>query len=73
MREQNFLIDQRTSRKMVIGSIDINTTIQIRNTIKRKLTRQKLPYNSQKESTEKLNISILSTSSDYDSEGDNIL
>jgi hypothetical protein len=73
MKEQNFLIDRRTLRKMVIGSMEIDTTNQIRNNIKRKSARRKLPCNSQKESTEKLNISILSTSSDYDSESDNVL
>lgn len=71
--EQNFLIDQRTSRKMVIGSIDIDMTNQMRNTMKRKLARQKLQCNSQTEIIEKLNISISSTSSEYDSEGDNKL
>ncbi|KAF0728912.1 Uncharacterized protein FWK35_00032074 [Aphis craccivora] len=71
--EQNFLIDQRTSRKMVIGSIDIDMTNQMRNTMKRKLVRQKLQCNSQTEIIEKLNISISSTSSEYDSEGDNKL
>jgi len=73
VREQNFLIDQRTSRKMVIGSIDIDTTNQMRNTMKRKLERQKLQCNSQTEIIEKPNISISSTSSEYDSEGDNKL
>ncbi|KAF0706458.1 Uncharacterized protein FWK35_00034701, partial [Aphis craccivora] len=68
VREQNFLIEQRTSRKMVIGSIDIDTTNQMRNTMKRKLARQKLQCNSQTELIEKLNISISPTSSKYDSE-----
>ncbi|CAH0554916.1 unnamed protein product [Brassicogethes aeneus] len=35
IREQSFLIDQRTCRKMVIGGIDVRTTTQIRKTIKR--------------------------------------
>ncbi|KAE9521573.1 hypothetical protein AGLY_018037 [Aphis glycines] len=73
VRKQNFLNDQRTSRKMVIGSIDIDTTNQLRNNMKRKLARQKLQCNSQIEIIEKLNISISSTSSEYDSEGDNKL
>jgi len=58
---------------MAIGSIDIDTTNQIRNIYyEKKVGETKCPCNSQNESTEKLNISILSTSSDYDSEGDNI-
>jgi hypothetical protein len=42
VREQNILIDQRITRKMVvIGAIDIDVTNQMRNTMKRKLSRQK--------------------------------
>lgn len=33
-KEQDFLIDQRTTRKMVIGTVDINTTNQMGKTMK---------------------------------------
>lgn len=68
MREQNFLIDQRTTRKMVIGTVDIDVTNQMRNSMKRKLSRQKSPRNLNKKTTENHNISFSSTSSEYDSD-----
>jgi hypothetical protein len=67
VREQNFLIDQRTTKKMVIGTVDIDVTNQMINTMKRKLSRQK-SRNLKKKTTENLNISFLSTSSEYDSD-----
>lgn len=68
MREQSFLIDQRTTRKMVIGNVDIDTTNQLRKTLKRKLLTQKSRCNPQKEMSENLNITISSSSSKYDSD-----
>lgn len=40
MKEHSFLIDQRTIRKMIIGTVDVKTTNQIKNTLKRKISRQ---------------------------------
>lgn len=57
VRVQGLLIDQRTSRKMVIATVDIGTTYQIRNTMKRKFLRQKSWWYPPKDSTEDLNIS----------------
>lgn len=56
VREQNFLMDQRTTRRMVIGTVDIVTTKKIMNTLKRKMQRQKSQFQPQKESSEKLNV-----------------
>jgi len=63
MREQIFLIDQR---KMVKGTVDIDTTNQLRKTMKKKLLRQESRCNPQKEISKNLNISISSSSSEYD-------
>ena len=60
-REKSFLIDQRTTRRMVIGTLDIVTTNKITNTLKRKMLRKKSQFQPQKENKENLN---LSTSSD---------
>ena len=38
-QEQPFLIDQRTSRNMIIGKIDITSTKKLQKTLKRKLDR----------------------------------
>ncbi|CAH0546980.1 unnamed protein product [Brassicogethes aeneus] len=66
VRKQSFLIDQRTARKMVMGTVDIDATNQMRNTLKRKLLRQKSLCKPQKESKEEPNISTSFTSSESD-------
>lgn len=40
-REKKFLIDQRTTRRMGIGNVDIAATNKIKNTLERKLRRPK--------------------------------
>ena len=41
VREQSFVTDQRTTRQMMIGGIDVGTTKQITKALKRKLLREK--------------------------------
>ncbi|GBM18260.1 hypothetical protein AVEN_39022-1 [Araneus ventricosus] len=67
VREESLQIDQRTTRRMVIGTIDLVTTNKITNILDRKMINQKLQLQPLKGSTEKLNVSTSSVSSHQDS------
>lgn len=66
-QEQPFLIDQRTSRNMFIGKIDITTTNKLQKTLKRKLDREnstsKSLSNSFMSVDTEINVSMISPTS----------
>ncbi|GBL88495.1 hypothetical protein AVEN_159083-1 [Araneus ventricosus] len=68
VKKKSLLIEQRTTRRMVIGTIDMVTTNKITNTLKRKMISQKLQFQRYKIKKRELNVSTSSVSSHQDSD-----